>query len=217
MQKYHAAFFDLDGTLMDTSIGVIQAIDFIVEKFNLPPLSEAEKGSFIGPPIQRSFEEKYGLDKNHAWEIASAWRDAYKDQFLFGAMPYDGIYDLLKYCRKNGIKTGVATNKREDYALRLLQHFDFTNLFDCIVGSDFDGKRTKSQMIQMCVGKIGQSAPERCLMVGDTEEDGISAMQAGVDFVGVTYGFGLVPGKRCQAARPIMLVNHCAKIKEVLI
>ena len=217
MRSYHAVFFDLDGTLMETSIGVVQAIDFIVDEFKLPPLTEAEKRSFIGPPIQRSFKEKYDLDEARAWEIAAAWRNAYKDQFLFGAEPYDGIYDLLKYCRNKGIKTGVATNKREDYTVKLLQHFKFIPLFDYIVGADFDGKRSKSQMIQMCVQKIGNSRPECCLMVGDTEEDGIAAMQAGVDFAGVTYGFGLVSGGQYQTVKPIMLADRCTKIKEALV
>ena len=217
MRSYHAIFFDLDGTLMDTSIGVIQAIDFIIDRFKLPPLSEEEKRSFIGPPIQRSFQKKYGFDEVQAWEIASAWRNAYKDQFLLGAAPYDGIYDLLEYCQDKGIHTGVATNKREDYTMRLLQHFHFTPLFDCIVGSDFEGKRTKGQMIQMCVEEIGCSKPGQCLMVGDTEEDGIAAMKAGVDFVGVTYGFGILPGQPCQTAKPIALASCCAEIKGILI
>lgn len=188
--RYQAVFFDLDGTLLDTSVGVIKALDYIESEYHLPKLTVDVKQSFIGPPIQDSFQRHYGLTKERAWELATAWRDAYKDIFLLEAVPYDGIFDVLRFCREHGIRTGVATNKREDYTRKLLEHFQFAPLFDYIAGTDMEGKLKKSDLIRLCMEKVGVSDGKRCLMVGDTMDDWKAAEQAGVRFLGVTYGFG---------------------------
>lgn len=203
--RFDAVFFDLDGTLLDTSSGVIKAIDRIAEIYHLPALSLLEKRSFIGPPIQDSFQQHYGLSKEQAWELATAWRDTYKDLFLLEAEPYEGIYDVLRFCREYDIKTGVATNKREDYTKIILEHFGFTPLFDYIAGTDFDGRMKKADLIRACMKKMGIFDPEKCLMVGDTTGDMEAAKNAGVGFLGVTYGFGFVNGTKER----IKLVSSC--------
>lgn len=213
MKKYDCIMFDLDGTLMDTSSGILNCLDFIVEQFHLVPLSDQEKHCFIGPPIQESFQKHYSCSQERAWELAVAWREAYKEKFLLRAEPYDGIYDLLHKLRQAGIKTGIATNKREDYTLKLLKYFSFLSLFDCIVGSDFAGKRSKVDIICMCMKQIGVTKAERCLMVGDTIGDFTAAQKAGVDFLGVTYGFGFVIG---QSIPNHKMANSCGEIRAAI-
>lgn len=204
-----AVFFDLDGTLMDTSGGIMHATDYVVEKFHLAALTEDELRSFIGPPIQDSFQHHYGLDKDQAWKLATAWRNAYKDKFLLEAVPYEDIYDVLRLCRKQGIKTGVATNKREDYAQELLGHFHFTPLLDCIVGTDFEGKLRKPDLIRICMDKTGVTDEKQCIMVGDTAGDWKAARKAGVNFLGVSYGFGF---KVFDTGEEFEIVKCCNEI-----
>ena len=207
--KYKAVFFDLDGTLLDTSPGVIHAIDYIIEKFNLVQLSNKDKRCFIGPPIQRSFQMYYDLSEKQAWNLAEKWREAYKDIFLLEAKPYEGIYELLLNLRKNGTKTGVATNKREDYTMKLLEHFDLLHQFDCVIGSDIKGERSKLDMIRLCKEKTGIYDSSQCLMVGDTIGDMEAAQKVGVDFLGVTYGFGLSIDNHISN---LICVDNCADI-----
>lgn len=215
--KYQAVFFDLDGTLLDTSKGIILATDYILEKFGLAPLTLKEKKIFIGPPIQDSFQQRYNLPMKQAWELATAWRDVYKDRFLLEAVPYEGIYDILRLCRKHGIKIGVATNKREDYTKKLLEHFGFTPFFDWIAGTDFEGKLKKADLIRLCMEKTSVSDGEKCLMVGDTEGDQKAALQAGVQFLGVTYGFGFSNDVAQTGTGYPILVNDCQQLASWLI
>lgn len=211
--QYELVLFDLDGTLMDTSGGVLRTIDYIIEKHQLPALDDAQKKSFIGPPVQKSFQIHYGCSEERAWELATAWRNAYKDIFLFEARAYDGIYDLLKFLRGRGIRTGVATNKREDYTKRLLEHFSFSPLFDCIIGSDFEGKRTKPDMIRQCMELCGVTDPRSCLMIGDTTGDLNAAAEAGTDFLGVTFGFGFKPNADNCGAK---MADSCQEIQNII-
>ncbi|WP_298022559.1 HAD family hydrolase [uncultured Dysosmobacter sp.] len=207
--RYDAVFFDLDGTLLDTSEGITRATDYVIEKFCLPPLTGEEQKSFIGPPIQDSFQRHYALSEAQAWELATAWRNVYKDLYLFEAMPYEGIYEALRLIRESGIKIGVATNKREDYSKRLLEHFNFTQLFDCIAGTDLKGELKKANVIRICMSTVGVLESGRCLMVGDTANDLEAAQKAGVCFLGVTYGFGF--RKNC-CKKNIALANSCIEL-----
>lgn len=203
--NYQCVIFDLDGTLLDTSTGILAATEHIVQAFALPPLTDAEKRSFIGPPIQKSFQRRYHCDEGRAWQLADAWRNIYKEKYLLQAVPYDGVYEALRVLRGEGIKTCVATNKREDYTVRLLDHFEFLPLMDVVCGTDFAGTLRKADLIQRCVQHC-EVPLHNCLMIGDTENDQQGASEAGIDFLGVTYGFGYTHGS-LEDAYP--LVDNC--------
>ena len=136
-KTYRGVIFDLDGTLLDTSEGVFASVRHTVEALGKPALDEATLRTFIGPPVKLSLIRLYGLDEdaaNHATEI---FRTQYKDHDLLKAEPYAGIKDLIRALRAQGCKIGVATLKREDYALTLLEHYHFTELCDSICGSSY--------------------------------------------------------------------------------
>ena len=139
--------------------------------------------------------------------------EAYKDIFLLEAVPYDGIFDVLRFCCKHGIRTGVATNKREDYTRKLLEHFGFIPLFDCVAGTDLEGKLKKADLIRVCMEKCELERPDRCLMVGDTINDLEAANKAGTGFLGVSYGFGFSAG---DARADLPVVNDCGAIIDFL-
>ena len=127
-KTYRGVIFDLDGTLLDTSEGVFASVRHTVEALGKPALDEATLRTFIGPPVKLSLIRLYGLDEdaaNHATEI---FRTQYKDHDLLKAEPYAGIKDLIRALRAQGCKIGVATLKREDYALTLLEHYQFLSV-----------------------------------------------------------------------------------------
>ena len=213
MMQYRCIIFDLDGTLLDTSIGILKCVDYIVSQFGLNPLSKQEKLSFIGPPVQESFKKHYECTTEQAWKLATAWREVYKEKFLLEAVPYEGIYDLLRELQQNGYKTAIATNKREDYTQKLLEYFSFLPLFDCIIGSDFDGKLSKADMIRLCLKQIKITEPSQCLMVGDTIGDMMAAQEAGIPFLGVTYGFGFKKGVTVFDNK---MADNCKEIYDIV-
>lgn len=189
MARYNCILFDLDGTLLDTSRGVLKSIDYTINELGLAPLTEEKKRTFIGPPIQNSFRNTYGLDDEMTARAAATFRNVYKDKFLLEADPYDGMYDFLKELRANGIKTAVATYKREDYTLRLLDALDISRYFDIIKGSDMEGKLTKADIVQYCVDGLSADKHD-IVLIGDSVNDETGAQARGVDFIGVTFGFG---------------------------
>lgn len=188
--RYDLAVFDLDGTLLDTSEGILAAVRYTIGSMGFAPLPEAQLLTFIGPPVQESFARAYGLSGPILQTIAGVFRDRYANVDLLGARPYPGVYDLLDRLRDAGVQTAVATYKREDYALSLLRHFGFDRYTALMHGGDHENKLRKRDIIELCIKESGVTDRARVVMVGDTAHDARGAAEIGVDFIGVTFGFG---------------------------
>lgn len=190
MAQYDLVIFDVDGTMLDTTEGVLASVKYTIDKFGYDMLSEEQLKSFIGPPVQESFARHYGLSGDILQELATAFRDRYKDIDLLKAVAYNGIYEAFDALRENGIKTAVATYKREDYAITLLKKFSFDRYTDIIFGGDHENKLKKSDIIEKCIATSKVTDKRRVVMIGDTLNDAVGAEKIGVDFIAVTYGFG---------------------------
>lgn len=215
MNQYDIAVFDVDGTLLDTTEGVISAVNYTINKYNLPMLSDEQLRTFIGPPIQNSFQKYYNICGDQLQELAECFRTQYKDKDLLKAVPYKGIYDVLQKLKDSGIKLAIATYKREDYALTLLKHFEFDKYTSVIYGADNFNKLKKKDIIIKCMNDLGVYDYKKAVMIGDSDNDAVGARDIGMKFLGVTYGFGFFetndvfqyPAIGC-AAEPIDILKY---------
>lgn len=187
--KYKLIIFDLDGTLFDSSLGAIKSIDYTIEKLNLTPLTDEVKRTFIGPPIYNSLQKTYNMTDEEAKNATEIFRDVYKNKFLFEAIVYDGIEELLQTLQKD-YKLAVASYKRDDYCKMLLEHFRLSKYFHFIMGADAENKLKKSDIVQACMDNFNITSPKEAVLIGDTEHDALGAEALNMDFIGVTYGFG---------------------------
>lgn len=184
-----AVIFDVDGTLLDTTEGVLSSVKYTIAAHRLPAVAKEELLSFIGPPIQDSFARQYGLEGAVLQELASTFRERYKEGDVLKALPYEGIYEVCDELMRRGIAIAIATYKRQDYAEKIMRHFHFDRYTDIIYGADHENKLKKADIIRMCLEAAGVE-PAEAVMVGDTEHDALGAAAAGMDFIAVTYGFG---------------------------
>lgn len=190
MRNYDAVIFDLDGTLLDTSEGIFRSVSYVIDTLSLPKLSDDVMRTFIGPPIQKSFARVYGMSVEDSAKAAGIFRDRYKETDLLLAKPYDGIFEAIRDLNNAGVRTAVATYKRQDYAEKILKHFGFDRVCNIMCGSDFDGVLTKKDIIENAIKGLQIPDRSRAVMVGDSDNDAIGAGEIRVAFIGVTYGFG---------------------------
>ncbi len=182
--------FDLDGTLLDTSEGVKKSVCYVIDYLGLAKLDDSELNSFIGPPIYESLRNRYSLEEvtvNFATEL---FREVYRTKYLFQAVVYDGIPELLSYLKDKEYLLGVATNKRYDYVDPLLEKYKLLSFFDDVQGTDFENTLKKPAVIRNCMNNLGVGQSDYTCMIGDTLQDFNGAMSVGIDFLGVRYGFG---------------------------
>lgn len=215
--QFKAAVFDLDGTLLDTSEGVLASVKYTIDYFGLEPLSEEKLSTFIGPPIQNSFEYAYGLKGSVLQEIATVFRNQYKDVDLLKAKPYEGIYDVFQALLEMGIKPTIATYKRQDYATTILTHFGFDKYTDIMYGADHENKLKKKDIIEKALIDAGVRNYQYAVMIGDSDNDAIGAEGIGTKFIGVTYGFGFKNAEDVNRFQNIGAAKNTKELKNLLI
>ncbi|MEH2944195.1 HAD-IA family hydrolase [Lachnospiraceae bacterium KK002] len=190
MGCFRLVIFDVDGTLLNTSEGILESVRYTIKKYGLEMLEESVLKTFIGPPIQESFQRAYHLDEETVKKLTETFRDRYKSVDLLKAVPYEGIFDVFRYLKESGTRIAIATYKRQDYAEIILRHFGFGAYSDIIFGADHNNKLRKSDIIKKCLSAAQLDSSAEAVMIGDSENDATGAKEAGVQFIGVTYGFG---------------------------
>ena len=184
-----ALIFDLDGTLLDTSEGVVECARYAASELGQPLLPREELLDFIGPPLTDSFPKHYGFDEETTREAIRLFRQHYREGAVYKAKPYEGIFTLCDALHARGTFMAVATNKLEPMAQRLLDHFGFDRYCSPIRGADPEGRLKKADLIRLCLEEL-EIRPEEAVLMGDTVFDAEGASAAGVGFLAVTYGFG---------------------------
>lgn len=191
--KKKIILFDLDGTVMNTKEGITRCAAYALEHYGITVENLDSLEFFIGPPLHVSFHDFYGFDEKKAAEATALYRERYKDIGIFECEPYSGIKEALKSLYDRGYKIGIATSKPEVFAKRILEKFEIDQYFTFVTGSLLDNSRTdKKEVIEEAFARFGVGETytrEEVLMVGDRKHDIIGAKQAGIESVGVKYGF----------------------------
>lgn len=189
MRPYQTIIFDLDGTLADTSEGIYNCIRYAQTKMKLPPITNAQMRSHIGPPMHESYERNFHLSGTSLEQAIGFHKEYALTKGLYEASLYDGIPQLLSQLKSRGLKLAVATLKYEETAKKMLSFLNVASFFDVICGTLSEVKLTKAQLLEKCVD-LCQGEKSTALLVGDSSYDALGAQEAGIDFLGVTYGFG---------------------------
>lgn len=191
MKSYDTFFFDLDGTITDSAPGITNSVIYALKKYGIEENDYEKLCKFIGPPLDVSFQEYYGFSKEQSLEAIEYYREYYKDKGIFENSVYDGFEEVVKQLKEAGKRLIVATSKPEPFARRIIEHFGLSPYFDYVAGMELDGRRgSKEEVINYALEACGIKDKSKVLMVGDRRHDVIGARAAGIDCLGVLYGFG---------------------------
>ena len=217
MGKYEIAVFDVDGTLLDTTEGVLASVKYTIDKMGFEPLSEDVLKTFIGPPIQDSFAKAYNLSGDILQDIATCFRNRYKDYELLKAVPYDGIYEVFDKLMERNVKLAVATYKRQDYAEAILKHFGFDKYTNILYGADHNNKLKKVDIIEKCMVDLGVTDYSNAVMIGDRiDNDIVPAKQLGMKTIWVKQGFGSLWNITDESEKADIEINNLSDILKYL-
>lgn len=187
---FNTVLFDLDGTLTDPAEGITNSVAYALERYGIKVEDKRSLYSFIGPPLNDSFMRYYGFTPEKAMEAIRVYREYFRDKGIFENEVYEDVPELLEKIKKSGKKVVLATSKPEEFALRILEHFDLIGYFDVVAGASMDEKRNKKgDVIRYAMEKGGFSA-KGAVMIGDREHDIFGAKENGIPSIGVLYGYG---------------------------
>ena len=213
--KYNTVIFDLDGTLLNTLEDLGDSVNFALKSFGYPTRTYEEVKSFVGNGIKNLLTKAVpiGTDEETTLRCLQAFKNHYKTNMQNKTLPYEGIIALLKELNSKGIKLGIVSNKY-DFGVKNLNKYYFKDLIPVAIG-EREGVRKKPapDTVLTAMKELG-SKKEECLYVGDSGSDMITAKNAGIKSVGVTWGFRDADSLRESGA--IFLINSPKELLELL-
>lgn len=188
---YRLAIFDLDGTLINSIGDLMNACNVALAHFNYPLHEEQSYKQFVGNGIYKLVERALPVqerEEKRVKEVKTVFDAYYKEHSLDETRPYEGIIELLTALKAEGVICCVLTNKAQAYAKELVKHF-FGDLIDEVIGQR-EGIPAKPNPIgiEQLLASY-KVAPSECIYIGDSNVDMLTAENAGVDAIGVLWGF----------------------------
>lgn len=209
---YHYFIFDMDGTLVDTTDGILAALQRLQQVVPLKCLPEETLRKFIGPPLKTSLVQYYGVALAQTEELTRVYRQCYMEVGIDKTQVFPQTPEILRRIRASGCKSAIATLKQHQLASRTLRHTGLDQLVDYIALNLDNSVGDKAAMIGEALEKIGCSDKTQALMVGDSPFDGYAAQDAGVDFLPLTCGEGFRDRTKLDEVRHIATAGSMAEL-----
>lgn len=188
---YDYILFDLDGTIVRSEKGIFNSIYYAAEKFGLPKPEAAALRPFIGPPLQYSFQNFYGVSEDTAKKMVDVYREYYAEKGVFECELYDGVGELIADLAAAGRRVVLATSKPDRFARIILEHFGLIKYFYRVSAAGMSAESSeKGKIIAAALKMCGEPERSRALMIGDRGTDMSGAKKNGIAGLGVLYGYG---------------------------
>ena len=183
-----ALIFDLDGTLLNTLGDLHCSTNFALKKFGYPERTIEEVNSFVGNGmgllIRRALPSY--ADEETVQLVLKEMKAHYAEHFHDLTVPYDGIIELLKECKNRDIPMGIVSNKADPF-VKKLAHVFFDGLIEIAIGeTDMIPRKPAPDMVYHAMKRLNV---QEAYYVGDSEVDVITAKNANLDCLSVTWGF----------------------------
>ncbi|MBN1969470.1 MAG: HAD hydrolase-like protein [Candidatus Delongbacteria bacterium] len=181
--------FDLDGTITDSSIGIINSVKYALGKLGEIIPADNDLYKFIGPPLHKSFEIFCGYNEEKASYAVEVFREYFRSKGIFENRLFDGILDVLETLSKEN-NLFIASSKPQVFVDQILEYFKIDHLFFKTYGSSLDGSFTdKSEIIEKII-KEHDLNRSLTIMIGDRYHDETGAIENEIQFIRAGYGYG---------------------------
>ena len=182
-------FFDLDGTLIDSAVGITRCVAHALEQMGEPVPPQAELRRWIGPPLRDSFGPLLDSDARTE-EAVQHYRDRFETHGWAEHEVYEGIGEVVLALSDAGHRLAVVTAKNEPHARKIIAHLPFGDRFEDIIGATPCGRLShKPELIGEAFARLGLSGGD-IWMIGDRHMDIDGANHHRIGSVGVLWGFG---------------------------
>ena len=187
--------FDLDGTLVDSLPGIEFSVREAFRTCKLPLLEDGLR-KMVGPPIRKILSQAGNVvEENDLDALERAFRASYDAEGWRTAVCFPEAKRVLGMLHERGHRLFVVSNKPRHVSIQILEREGILHYLEAVVTRDSRSPQHsgKEEMIKTLLAEHLINR-EKCLMVGDTEEDANAAASFGIEFVWMTHGYGtMVP------------------------
>lgn len=213
---YGWVFFDFDGTIADSSEGIVNCIEYAEKAVGVtPPAGGRDLHDLIGPPLLEMIKKVYpSLGREQSLSMVEFYREEYERSGRHQMRLYPGIRELLEDLRARGVKLAVVSSKPEKFLRAICAEQKINSYFQNIVGVSLGEKPESKSLLLGRLIKDEKADPSSAVMVGDSAGDCRAAHDNGVPCIAVAYGFGCPEELRVQ--KPEFAAADVAELRKLL-
>jgi phosphoglycolate phosphatase len=185
-----AVIFDLDGTLVDSSPGILAAYASAFASCGLTPKVPLT-AQVIGPPLRATLSQlSHSVNPDQLDRLTAGFKMFYDSAGCLETRPFAGVNKMLNELRDGGVPMHIATNKRALPTNRIVDHLGWQHMFESVYALDsvVPPAQNKSMLLSRLIVDAALDRSQT-IYVGDRYEDGEAATQNAVTFIWVAWGF----------------------------
>ncbi len=210
-ESIKSLIFDLDGTLIDSSAGVIEATNYALGQLDEPAREADEIKRFIGYPLERMFRSFSNKSYTEFWKY---FQERARATVVGQSIQLDGSDYVLRELFNRGYRLAIGTTKIRIHIEKIMAKFGWDGMIAAYVGAD-DVSRVKPdpEVFNKVLGLMNASRAET-LVIGDTENDIYAAHAAGLAAIGVRSIFG--NSDALEKSSPDLMINNLPELLTIL-
>ena len=190
---YKVCVFDLDGTLVNTISDIAFGVNRALKQMGYPTHEEDAFRKMVGNGMQmlcrRALPEDKRDDEAVVADLVERYNSYYCEHCCDSSRPYPGIPEMLLALKKAGVLCAVISNKPHPQTQIVLSTlFKKDDFFYAEGQSERFARKPDPEALNDCIARSGISK-ENVVYVGDSDVDAVFAKNAGIDCIGVAWGF----------------------------
>lgn len=191
---YSCVLWDVDGTIVDASVGILRRLNTALTHFNKPAPTRDDLVHWIGPPMFQSFQDQAGMTPEESAEAVAFYRTLGKaDGYTTDAATYPGVTDLIHELHAAGVPQATASSKPENQVDALVDHFGLRPAFLATVGATPDESTlaSKTDIVAEALRRLRERGADtsRPVLIGDRHHDVEGGNANDVPVIFVEWGF----------------------------
>ncbi|MCI8661115.1 MAG: HAD family hydrolase [Lachnospiraceae bacterium] len=211
--------FDLDGTLLDTLKALTYTTNLVMKHFGLGMVDEEHMKNFVGDGYKMQLERALrfcGDEKlRYLQESFPIYTELFARHCLHEVKPYEGIPELLAGLKDKNIRIAVLSNKPHARTLENIETIFGKGYFDYIAGEQPGIPKKPDPAGVLRILEALEMKKSECLYFGDTNTDMKTGLSAGLETVGVTWGFR--ERQELEAFHPGFVIDHPRQVWEEIL
>jgi phosphoglycolate phosphatase len=183
MDKKFLLSFDLDNTLINNRVGIVNSFNYALKKFDVPTIDKSEIEEMIGTPLDDMFK---GVSDFNPQKLSAAFREYYSEKGIYQGCLLPGVKETLDGLKQKNFTLGVITSKRQDLAVQITKILGIFEYFEYIIG---ESANVKSKLDPNLKNHLLKKYIEyNIVIIGDHPKDRALAENICAPFIGVLTG-----------------------------
>jgi phosphoglycolate phosphatase len=189
--------FDLDGTLVDSVPDLATAVNLALQDLGRATFDEDTIRHWVGNGakmlMERALSGDTQIDPNLSPTLNAQALDTffthYREHVCEQTKAYPDVSDGLAQLKQAGYTLAIVTNKPYEFVPKIIEVMGWQGLFEMVLGGDSlpVKKPDPSPLLMVC--QTLNVSPSQSYMIGDSKNDILAGQNAGMDTLGLSYGY----------------------------